>query len=57
MIFQSSNIRHSEGVMILFHLEKKIGVSVCIFTTRHKLTFYRVLRHIGEFDFGVAKSS
>jgi hypothetical protein len=43
--------------MILFHLEKKIGVSVCIFTTRHKLTFYRVLRHIGEFDFGVAKSS
>jgi hypothetical protein len=32
--------------MILFHLEEKTGVSTCIFTTRHKLTFNRVLRHI-----------
>jgi hypothetical protein len=32
--------------MILFHLEKKTCVSASLFTTRHKLTFNRVLRRI-----------
>jgi hypothetical protein len=46
MIFQSSNIRNSEGVIILFRLEKKIGVSASIFTTGHKITFNCILRRI-----------
>jgi len=32
--------------MILFLVEKKTGVSLSLFTTRHKLTFHRVLRRI-----------
>jgi hypothetical protein len=32
--------------MILFHSEKKIGVSANIFTTGHKFMFNRILRRI-----------
>jgi hypothetical protein len=32
--------------MVLFRLEKKTSVSASIFTTRHKLTFNRILHRI-----------
>jgi hypothetical protein len=37
---------NSKGVMIMFLVEKKAGVSSSLFTTRNKLTFNRVLRRI-----------
>jgi hypothetical protein len=44
MISPSSNIRNSEGVVILFHLTQKTGVSASLFKTGHTLTFDYVLR-------------
>jgi uncharacterized protein (DUF1499 family) len=57
MIFQSSNIRNSEGVKILFRLEKKIGVLASIFTTGHNHVQLHSASYISESDFGVPKSS
>jgi hypothetical protein len=44
MISLSSNIKNSKGIVILFRFTQKTGLSTCLFTVGHTLTFNRVLR-------------